>query len=129
MLFNHLRVGWEKIMTSQAKDVYVELMKGDKSLQQVMAATGLEEMPALRILSKLESDLGLVETRVDSSMGSDRFVFMAKYTASELRQLIARRLLRSMIDEFGQDLLEVVIEELQARPAAAQAVRDALNGS
>ena len=67
-----------------------------------------------------------VETYIDSTGGGDRTVWRSKYTASELRQLIARRLLRSLIDEFGQDLLTVIIEELQARPAAAQIVRDAL---
>ena len=126
MLFNHLKTGWEKIMRSQLKDVYVELLAGDKDLAQIMAALSLEEMKALKLLSNLESDLDLVEIYIDSTGGGDKTVWHAKYTASELRQLIARRLLQSMIDEFGQDLLTVIIEELQARPAAAQIVRDAL---
>ena len=126
MLFNHLRTGWEKIMRSQQKDVYVELLKDDMDLKQIEAALGLEEMRALRILANLEVDLDIVESYIDGSMGGDRRVWRAKYTASELRQLIARRLLQSMIDEFGQDLLTVIIEELQTRPAAAQILRDAL---
>lgn len=126
MQFNHLKTGWEKIMRSQLKDVYVLLLSHDLDLEQIMEALSLEEMKALRILSNLESDLDLVETYIDSTGGGDKTVWHAKYTASELRQLIARRLLLSLIDEFGQDLLTVVIEELQARPAAAQIVRDAL---
>lgn len=126
MLFNHLKTGWEKIMRSQHKDLYVLLLDGDMDLSMVQSALGIEEIRALRLLATLESDLGIIEHYIDGTMGGDRIAWRVKYTASELRKLIARRLLQSMIDEFGQDLLTVVIEELQARPAAAQVVRDAL---
>ena len=126
MLFNHLRLGWEKIMTSQLKDVYVLLLSHDLDLEQIQLATGFEEMKARRALAHLESDLDLVETYIDSTGGGDRTIWRSKHTASGLRQLIARRLLLSLIDEFGPDLLTVIIEELLARPVAAQIVRDAL---
>ena len=126
MQFNHLKTGWEKIMRSQLKDVYVLLLSHDLDLAQIMEAANLEEMKARGILADLEHDIGVVESYIDSTGGGDKYVWRSLYSASDLRQLIARRLLLSMIDEFGPDLLTVVIEELQARPAAAQIVRDAL---
>lgn len=126
MQFNHLKTGWEKIMRSQLKDVYVLLLNHDLDLAQIMEATGHEEMKARGILANLEHDIDVVESYIDSTGGGDKNVWRSKYTASELRQLIARRLLQSLINEFGPDLLTVIIEELQARPAAAQIVRDAL---
>jgi hypothetical protein len=130
MWFNYERTGWEKIMPSRMKNVLEALYHApdpnvgytDETLAAVMSEN---KLLVIRAAAELE-EMGLVESWEDNTMGAPIYRFRRVHTAKDLRKLIARRVLLSMIDEFGVDLLDVVIEELQTRPAAKQRVIDAL---
>lgn len=130
MWFNHERTGWEKIMTSRMKDVLEALYHAtdpDVGLRDTELAAVMNENRMLVLRAAVElKELGVVETWEDNTMGAPIHRFRRVHTPKELRKLIARRLLLSMIDEFGVDLLDVIIEELKTRPAAKQRVIDAL---
>lgn len=130
MWFNHERSGFEKIMTSRMKDVLMALYEApdpDVGLDadELAEALGLTKMLSMTAASEL-SEMGLVQTVEDTTMGYSLFRYRRAYPPSDLRKLIARRVLLSMIDEYGVDLLDVIIEQLQTRPAAKQRVIDAL---
>ena len=125
MLFNADGQGLRKVIRDREEQVLRVLWRGEASTGDLVAATGLRREQVLRILFRF-MELGVIEHRDDYTMGPRRDIWTAKVDEAGFRRMVARRLLRSLLKDWKDEVAEEIITAIKRRPALKRRVREAL---
>lgn len=125
MLFNADGRGLRKVIRDREERVLRVLWRGEASTGDLVEATGLRREQVLRILFRF-MELGVVGHRDDYTMGAHRDIWTAEVDEAGFRRLVARRVLRSLLKDWGVDAGEEIITAIKRRPALKRRVREAL---
>ena len=115
--FNHARGGWGKFLSSPVVTSLEALYDNpDKTADELASIYSLDKMDVLTRLARL-SEMDLVEVYKDTTMGPAVERYKPKYTKKQIKKAIIRNILISTFKDWGPETLEVMAEELDARPA------------
>jgi len=125
MLFNADGKGLRKVIRDREEQVLRALWRGEASTGDLVEATGLRREQVLHILFRF-MELGIVAHRDDYTMGPRRDIWTAKVDEAGFRRMVARRLLRSLLKDWKDEVAEEIITAIKRRPALKRRVKEAL---
>jgi len=125
MLFNADGKGLRKVIRDREEQVLRILWRGEASTGDLTEAAGLRRDEALRILSRF-TEQGIVTVKEDYTMGPRRLLWTAKVDEAGFRRLVARRVLRSLLRDWGDDAAEEIVAAVKRRPTLKKRIKEAL---